>query len=592
MEPSVGDYALIGDTRTAALCSSAGSIDWLCLPRFDSQPVFSRLIAGDAGGCFAITPDNIRATSRRYREHSAVLETTWQTDGGEARLTEGMVLNVSGALLPQALLVRRIDCLRGEVRLWVRFHPMYGLPGARPRAACRSGALVCSWGSIAVALVTRPELGIVPGTDTSVALSQGQSLTFVLGLADRTPVVVVGPDAALSHLEATDSWWRRWAEGIRHERPFRDAVVRSLITLRMLTYSPSGAPVAAPTTSVPELAGGARNWDYRFSWPRDASIGLATFLSAGKIEEAHSFMHWLLHASRLTRPRLQVLYTLFGKPGHIERELWDLPGYADSKPVRIGNAASAQHQLDVYGWVVDAAWLLVRSGGHLHGETWRAISGFADFVAKSWRKPDAGIWEVRGRLSHYVHSKVMAWLALDRALRIAQTHRIRPSRRQRWLHERDVLSSDIRERGFDRKLNAYVRAYGSKELDAALLILSVTEFENEASRLEGTVAAVVRQLGAGGPLLYRYPPGSDGLAGGEGAFLPCSFWLVQAVARAGDAPRAAELLEELMGFSNDVGLFSEEWDPDSNQPMGNFPQAFTHATLIQAALAVENAIRA
>jgi GH15 family glucan-1,4-alpha-glucosidase len=371
---------------------------------------------------------------------------------------------------------------------------------------------------------------------------------------------------------------------------FREAVVRSLITLRLLTYSPSGAPVAAPTTSLPETVGGARNWDYRLSWPRDASIGIGAFLGVGKTEEAHSFMHWLLHASRLTRPRLEVLYTIYGKPGPRETSTDEVPGYENSRPVRIGNAASSQHQLDVYGWVVDAAWLLSMSGHHLHAETRRAVAGFADFVSRTWREPDAGIWEVRGDTRHYVHSKLMAWLALDRAIRIGRNHSVTARHQARWTTERAALASDIRAKGFDLDRNTYVWRYGSELVDAALLILPVLEFEDRASpRIAGTVAAVRRELDAGNGLLYRYPPEADDLQGQEGAFLPCSFWLVQALARMGKTEEANRIFEHLWGLANDTGLLSEEIDPTSGRFLGNHPQAFTHATLVQAALSLQAA---
>jgi GH15 family glucan-1,4-alpha-glucosidase len=350
--------------------------------------------------------------------------------------------------------------------------------------------------------------------------------------------------------------------------------------------------VAAPTTSLPEGIGGVRNWDYRFSWPRDASIGLAAFLAVGKDEEARSFLHWLLHAGRLTRPRLQVLYTIYGKPGPREVELHDVTGYRASRPVRIGNGASAQHQLDVYGWVLDAAWLLVRAGHKLPSETWRALSGLADFVAAKWQEPDAGIWEVRGEEAHYVHSKLMAWLALDRALRITESHGVRAQRIHRWANERSALGEQVRAKGFDPSLGSYVWAYGSKELDASLLVLPLLEFDEPGSeRVRGTVASIRRELGGAHSLVYRYRPGTDGIEGGEGAFVPCSFWLAQALARLGHVEEAAESFEHLLALSNDVGLFPEEIDPSSRTHLGNFPQAFSHATVIQAALAIHEASR-
>jgi GH15 family glucan-1,4-alpha-glucosidase len=588
--PDIGDYGLIGDGRTAALSSSSGSIDWLCLPRFDSEPVFGRLVGGDQAGSFAIRFEGVREATRRYRDRSAVLETMWRTDSTEIRLTEGMVLDVSSTLMPQLALVRRLEARGAPTTGWVLFDPRLGLPGTPPRIARRQGTLLCSWGSLVIALQTGPEIGVVPGQNRSFVLDPASPVTFVLTMAHAEPLVLVREDHLLRTLQTTDRWWREWCRGVEYEGPVQGSVLRSLITLRLLSYTPSGAPVAAPTTSLPEWIGGEANWDYRFSWPRDASVGLSAFTGVGKSEEAHSFMHWLLHASRLTRPRLKVLYTLDGRPEPGERELSDVPGYRDSRPVRLGNAASSQHQLDVYGWVLDAAERLERSEGRLHSELWRAMAGVADFVAGNWRKPDAGIWETRGEPKHYVHSKLMGWLALDRALRMADSHRVRKSRIRQWNSQRHALAEEIRTRGFDSRRRSYVRWYGADQLDASLLLLPAIGFEEtDSPRLKGTVAAIRRDLEAAGPLLHRYPSGTED-QDREGAFLACSFWLVDALARMGSKDEAGVVLEDLCGRSNELGLFAEEMDPLTGQQLGNFPQALTHSALLQAALALSGQV--
>jgi GH15 family glucan-1,4-alpha-glucosidase len=588
-EPAIGDYGLIGDGRTAALCSSQGSIDWLCVPRFDSEPVFGRLVGGERAGSFSIRVDGVRETVRRYRDRSAVLETTWKTGSSEVRLTEGMVLDVSSSLIPQLVLVRRVETRGAPTIARIRFDPRRGLPGDEPRTERRSNLLACSWGSLVLALLVEPGLPLVPSEEIDVLLDAASPLTLVLTLADREPVIYISSETAMRALEATDDWWREWCRGVRHQGPRDSEVLRSLITLRLLTYAPSGAPVAAATTSLPETIGGSSNWDYRFSWPRDASIGLSAFLSLGKPEEARSFIEWLLHASRLTRPRLHVLYTLDGNPGTREQEIPEAAGYRGSRPVRVGNAASHQHQLDVYGWVLDAAWGMVRSGLRLHAETWRGMSGLADFVAEGWRRPDASMWEVRGEERHYVHSKLMGWLALDRAVRIARTHRARRRRVQRWQTERDTLAADVRARGFDPHRGSYVRSYGAPDLDAALLLLPALGFEEPGSpRLSGTVSAIRAEL-ATGPFVYRYPP-SESEAGTEGAFLACSFWLVDALARLGRVGEAEGVFESLLAHANDLGLFAEEMDPVTGEHLGNFPQGLTHAALIQAALSLQAAV--
>jgi GH15 family glucan-1,4-alpha-glucosidase len=587
----IGDYGLLGDTRTAALVGSDGSLDWLCIPRFDGQPVFGRLIGGPAAGRFRLAPAHRATTAaRRYRPDSATLETTWETDSGRLTLTEGMVAETRGRLLPATMLVRRLTAADGPVEAVIEFDPRLGERHRPPRSQQRGAVLVCSWSTTAIALTAAPSATIEPGVPRAVIVTPDRPFTCVMSVADCEPLVYVDPEAAWEALRADESRWQAWCRDIDSGLPQREAVVRSLLTLRLLTYSPSGAPVAAPTTSLPEVLGGARNWDYRYAWPRDASIGIGAFLGAGKQDEARAFMAWLLSATRLDRPRLPVLLTLHGKHPGPERELENWPGYAESAPVRSGNAAADQHQLDGYGWVLDAAWLLTEAGHHLYSETWRTMAGFADRVADRWREPDAGIWEVRADTTHHVHSKLMAWLALDRALRISAHHRTAAGRTKRWRTERAALREEIERLGFDRLRNTYTRSYGSQDTDAALLILPLLEFDAvESPRARGTIDAITHSLNAGAPLLYRYPPGHDGLIGAEGAFLPCSFWLVQALARSGRAAEAHDLFLDLVALASPVGLYGEEMDPLTHHHLGNYPQALTHAALVQAALALRDA---
>ena len=582
---TIGDYGLIGDTRTAALVSSRGAIDWFCFPRFDSAPLFGRLVGGDTGGAFAVEVDAVVETRRRYLDGAAILETTWTTDGGEAVLTEGMVADTSSSLLPQALLVRSLSCRSGSIRGRVRFDPRLDWRHPPERAERRHGRLVCTWRSIVVTLASAPDLPLEPGRPCAFELAGGESLVLVLGLDDRAPAVLVDPHHAVRELHRTEAWWRRWSEGLEPPDPASDgAVRRSLITLRLLTYAPSGAPVAAPTTSLPEVPGGDANWDYRFAWIRDASMQVAAFLQAGAIAEPRAFLWWMLHASRRSAPELRVLYDVLGGSDLRERERRDLPGYGGARPVRVGNAAVGQFQLDAYGWMIDACWGYLRETGDLYPETWRAIRGHADLLAARWSEPDSGIWELRGERRHYVHSKVMTWIGLDRALRIGERLGVSERRRRSWLEARAAVASAVYSEGFVEDVGFYTQSFGSREPDASMLAMPIARIEaRDSPRLTGTIDAIAHRLDAGRPLLYRFRPG------GEGAFLPCSFWLSRALTETGRLEEGREVFEAACALSTDLGLFAEEMDPTTREHTGNFPQAFTHAALVEAAAALARA---
>ena len=584
IQPSIGDYALVGDTRAAALVSLAGSVDWLCVPRFDADPVFGTLIDFDHGGRFEVSVLG-KAESRRYRESSTVLETSWRGPHGRAIATDAMPVEVRG-FRPQLTLIRRVECQAGEVDVRILFDPRLGLPGRRPKVGRRGDAAICEWGALAVTLQCFPGPAPEPGAWITIRLRQGESVTLAVSLADRTPAVLLTLGDTAAMVEETDRHWRRWCSAIVYDGPFREAVVRSLITLRQLIYSPSGAPLAAPTMALPERIGGDLNWDYRYAWPRDAGVGSGAFMAAGLTAEAEAFLRWLEIASRLTLPRMRVLYTLDGTAGHRERQIKQVTGYRKSRPVRAANEAVEQHQLDVYGWVVDAGWHLESLGRKLDRPTWQMTRLLADFVAEHWREPDAGIWEERGRLRQHVSSKLLAFVALDRAARIARARGRQLDEAARWERERDALVAEVRARGWNTELGSYVATYDGDAVDAALLLVAMSELEDgHPERILGTVDAVRSRLGAGGVLLYRnLPPHGKPV---EGAFLPCTFWLADALARAGRVDEAESVLADAIRFGGDLGLFSEEVDPSSGEMLGNYPQALSHSTFVAAALSLE-----
>jgi GH15 family glucan-1,4-alpha-glucosidase len=545
--------------------------------------VFARILDAERGGSFRLEPAMPFEAERHYLDSSNVLETTFVTAEGRVRVTDAMLLSDSRELSPMRELVRKIEALAGTVPLRWAFEPRFGYGRAKTRIERRAGHWFAQAGADALVLglsdAAQGDLrnGAVSG---ELSLAPGESAVFSLAGASREPAVIPGREGSERRLEHTKRFWPEWAGRLRYEGAWPEAVTRSALALKLLTFAPSGAIVAAPTTSLPEWIGGGRNWDYRFTWLRDASWTLDAMLRLGYQDEAHAFFWWLMHASRLTQPRLQVLYSLDGSQHTRERGL-ELSGYRGSRPVRIGNGARAQVQLDIYGAMLEAIWIYARSVGRLDGDTGKEVARIADYVEKHWRDKDNGIWEVRDERAHYIQSKGLCWVALDRACALGEKGLI-PNRNKRWRAAADELKEWVDEHGWDDELQSYVRAPDLREVDASLLTLAVLGYQSE--RLEATIAAVERDLREG-PYVYRYR-GDDGLEGEEGAFLTCSFWLVDAYARTGRLDDANALMDELVGLANDVGLYSEEIDPRTGEFLGNFPQGLTHLALINAAVTI------
>jgi len=586
----IREYALVGDGRTTALIARDGAVDWLCLPNVDSPSVFARVLDAERGGSFRLEPGVPYEAERRYQDNSNVLETTFTTAEGVVRVTDAMTLTDDDRISPLRELCRKVEALSGTVPLRWSFDPRFGYGERRTELDRRAGRWFAHSGTECVALGAW-NVGEITANGATVGgelrLREGDSALLELSAAHKEPAVLPSRDDVERRLAQTARFWPRWAGRIRYDGPWRDAVVRSVLALKLLVYAPSGAMVAAPTASFPEWIGGSRNWDYRLTWLRDASRALDALIRLGIDDEAHAFFWWFMHASRVTQPRLQILYKVDGSAHSKERELSELAGYRRSAPVRVGNGAADQVQLDVYGSVLDAIWLYVQDVGHVDGDTGKEIAKIADYVAEHWRERDSRIWEVRAETTHFTQSKALCWVALDRACKLAERGLI-PDRTDRWSAAADEIRAFVDKQSWDAERNSYVRAPDLRELDASLLTMAILSYDDPAGeRLRGTVAAVERELRQG-PFVYRYR-GEDGVGGEEGAFLTCSFWLVDALARQGRLDDARRLMDELVGLANDVGLYSEEIDPNSAEFLGNFPQGLTHLALVNAAHSIEDA---
>ena len=589
--PAIGGYGLIGDSRACALVSRDGSIDWFCAPNFDSPSLFGRLLDWERGGYFRIAPDGPYEVRRRYISETNVLETTFVAAGGEVSVIDFMPalteVEKRAALQPLRAVLRIVECRGGRVPMRMDYEPRPDY-GRRPAHLRSRSAFEVAASSGRHALHLRTDVALEVTDERAWARFDavaGKRLRFSLAYSEGEPGVILSDRYVDSTYERTLAFWRNWSDECTYEGPYRKNVLRSALALKLLSYAPSGAIVAAATTSLPEEVGGVRNWDYRYCWLRDASFTVKAFLALGLKREAEAFTGWLMHTTRQSAPRLNPMYTLTGEPHIPERQLDDLEGYRRSAPVRIGNAASGQHQFDVYGELIDALHAYARdTGDAMSGDAASFVRRVAEHVAESWREPDSGIWEPRVAPRDYTHSKVLAWSALQHAAALAEYGHIRGDA-ARWRREAEEIRQTVMERGFNRKRGTFTQVLDGDEVDAALLMLPLVGFvQANDPRILSTIAAIQSELSHNG-FLRRYLV-EDGVEGGEGAFLICNFWLAAALARGGRIEDAHSVFTTTLQAQNDLGLMAEQIDPSTLSALGNFPQAFSHIGLITAALAI------
>ena len=576
----IEDYALIGDCQTAALVGKDGSVDWLCLPRFDSAACFAALLGDSGNGRWLLAPaGTVRSVRRQYRGQTCVLETEFETATGVVRVIDWMPIRTD-----EADLCRLVEGVTGNVEMNLELVIRWDYGSTVPWVRQVDDGILAIAGPDALRLHTPVEVhGENFRTVGHFSVSAGQRIPFYL---TWHPSHVPSPGAidVEQSLQRTEEWWRNWCSKCTYKGPWSDAVIRSLITLKALTYAPTGGLVAAPTTSLPEKIGGSRNWDYRYCWLRDATYALYALMVGGYVDEARAWREWLLRAVAGQPAQARIMYGVAGEHRLPELEIPWLEGYMGSKPVRIGNGASEQFQLDVYGEVMDALHYARRSGLSADSNAWEVQRVLLDFLETAWLLPDEGIWEVRSKRQHFTHSKVMAWVAFDRAVKAVERYGLEGPV-DKWRSLRSVIHDEICRKGFDPDLNSFTGVYGLKGLDASLLMMPLVGFLPASDpRVKGTVRAIQDQLSVNG-FVFRYQstPDLDGLPLGEGSFLLCTLWLADNLLLQGNYAEAQELFERVLSVRNDVGLLAEEYDPVAGRLLGNFPQALSHVGVINTA---------
>ncbi len=580
----IGDYALIGDCETSALVGRNGSIDWLCWPNFASAACFARLLGTKENGFWRIAPTHKAVrTSRQYQEHSLVLETRYETKAGAVQVIDFMPVRGK-----HSHIVRIVKGIRGKVEMRGELALRFSYGAAVPWVTRTKTGIRAVAGPDAVELrTTAPLEGEHLKTLSDFTVSKGESVSFTLTYGTYGDYRNASPSEPLDvnrAYEQTRAFWRKWMSACTYRGKYGAEVERSLITLKALTFRPTGGVVAAPTTSLPEDIGGVRNWDYRYCWLRDTTFTLLALMNGGYYDEARDWMQWLRRTIAGSPDQVQIMYGISGERTLAEWKIQSLPGYENSSPVRVGNAASEQLQLDIYGEVLDAFFFTYGKLGHESAGDFNLLRSLVEHLETIWKEPDAGIWEVRGGPKHFTYSKVMAWVAFDRAVKLAKAIKA-DAPIERWEKTRDAIHKQVCKKGFSKRRNSFVQHYGSRQLDASVLLLAMVGFlPPEDPRIRGTVEAIERHLMQGG-LVMRYDTSKtdDGLPGSEGKFLACSFWLATNLKLIGRDEDALKLFERLLRLANDVGLLSEEYDTERERLVGNFPQAFSHIALIEAA---------